>query len=89
MRYVAALCALGLLVLGLVPDSFALQAEIPGDTQAVTAKKDPQITIGGEIRVRGWYINNAGELVASDDKTVQKGQTEKPANQPHVTQTVK
>jgi hypothetical protein len=79
---------MSLFMLGFAVNSFALQAEIPADTQTVT-KKDPKITIGGEIRIRGWYVNNAGDVVISEDKTVQKEQTEKPSKQTHDTQTGK
>jgi hypothetical protein len=45
-------------VLGFAASAFAIHAEIPAETQAVTAKGASQITIGGEIRFRGDYQNN-------------------------------
>jgi hypothetical protein len=40
-------------VLGLAASAFAIHAEIPSETQAVVAKGETQITLGGSIRVRG------------------------------------
>jgi len=47
-----------LFVLGLSATAFAIHAEIPAETQAVVAKGVTQITLGGNIRVRGWYLND-------------------------------
>lgn len=47
-----------LFVLGFTVSAFAITAEIPSETQATVAKGTTQITLGGEIRVRGWYLNN-------------------------------
>lgn len=50
-------------VLSFAATAFAIHAEIPSETQAVVAKGTTQITIDGELRVRGWYaknIDNAG-----------------------------
>lgn len=40
-------------VLGFAVSAFAIQAEIPQDTQAVVGKGTTQITLGGEVRFRG------------------------------------
>ena len=45
-------------VLGFAASSFAIHAEIPAETQATVAAGATQITIGGEIRVRGLWQNN-------------------------------
>ena len=47
-----------LFVLSFAASAFAIHAEIPSETQAVVAKGDIQITLGGEIRTRGWWLNN-------------------------------
>ena len=47
-----------LFVLGFAASSFAIHAEIPAETQATVAAGATQITIGGEIRVRGLWQNN-------------------------------
>lgn len=38
--------------------AFAIHAEIPSETQAIVAKGTTQITLGGELRTRGWYQKN-------------------------------
>jgi len=45
-------------VLSFAASAFAIHAEIPSETQAVVAKGATQITIDGELRVRGWYQKN-------------------------------
>jgi hypothetical protein len=45
-------------VLGLAASAFAIHAEIPAETQAAVAKGKTQITLGGSLRVRGFYQNN-------------------------------
>jgi len=45
-------------VLGLTALSYAVVAEIPSDTTAAVAKGKTQITLGGEIQVRGSMANN-------------------------------
>lgn len=42
-------------VLGFAASAFAIHAEIPAESQAVVAKGGTQITIGGDVRVRGEY----------------------------------
>ena len=49
-------------VLGFAASSFAIHAEIPAETQAVVGTGLTQITIGGEIRVRGLYQSNAAHF---------------------------
>jgi hypothetical protein len=55
-KFISILSA-ALLVLGLAATSFAVTAEIPASTQAAVAKGSTQITLGGEVRVRGWYFD--------------------------------
>lgn len=47
-----------LFTLGFAVSAFAITAEIPAETQAVVAKDTTQVTLGGELRFRGWYVNN-------------------------------
>lgn len=47
-----------LFVLSFAASAFAIHAEIPSETQAVVAKGATQITLGGELRTRGWYQDN-------------------------------
>jgi hypothetical protein len=54
--------AVALLALGFAANSFAVQAEIPADTTAVVAKGGTQVTIGGELRVRGIASNNTRDF---------------------------
>lgn len=65
MKKTFAVIAAVLFVLSFAASAFAIHAEIPAETQAVVAKSATQITLGGEIRVRGWYTNNLGDAVAS------------------------
>jgi hypothetical protein len=51
-----------LFVLGLACSAFAIHAEIPSETQAVVAKGETQITLGGSIRVRGEARNNTADF---------------------------
>jgi len=51
-----------LFVLGLAATAFAIHAEIPAETQAVVARGETQITLGGNIRVRGWYLNDIVDI---------------------------
>lgn len=44
--------------MGFAASAFAIHAEIPAETQAVVATGGTQITLGGELRVRGWYTKN-------------------------------
>ncbi|MDP3259525.1 MAG: alginate export family protein [Thermodesulfovibrionales bacterium] len=45
-------------MLGFAVSAFAIHAEIPAETQAMVAKGSTQITMGGEIRLRGELRNN-------------------------------
>lgn len=45
-------------VLGFAASAFAIHAEIPSETTATVAKGSTQITLGGEIRVRGEVQKN-------------------------------
>ncbi|MFA4829211.1 MAG: alginate export family protein [Thermodesulfovibrionales bacterium] len=51
-----------LFVLGFTASAFALHSEIPSETQAIVAKGTTQVTMGGELRVRGWYLKNASGI---------------------------
>lgn len=63
-RFLAVFASL-MLVLGFAASAFAIHAEIPSDTQAVVAKGTTQITLGGELRFRGWYTDNVGTLTGN------------------------
>src|SRR4030042_2228903 len=52
-----------LFVLSFAASAFAIHAEIPSETQAAVAKGSTQITLGGEIRVRGWYRDNISDVL--------------------------
>jgi hypothetical protein len=54
-------------VLSFAASAFAIHAEIPSETQAVVAKGTTQISIDGELRTRGWYLNNIDEGRAPAD----------------------
>jgi len=45
-------------VMGFAASAFAIHAEIPAETQAVVATGGTQITLGGELRTRGWWRDN-------------------------------
>jgi hypothetical protein len=53
-----ALLAAVVFVLGFAASAFAIHAEIPAETQAVVSAGATQITLGGELRTRGWYRKN-------------------------------
>ncbi len=46
------------MVLGFSASAFAIHASIPAETTAVVTPKDIQISLGGEIRIRGWWQDN-------------------------------
>ena len=51
--------AIGFLALfGFAASAFAIHAEIPAESQAVVAKGSVQLTISGDLRVRGWLEKN-------------------------------
>lgn len=50
-------------VMSFAASAFAIHAEIPAETTAMVAKGSTLITLGGEVRTRGWYRDNiAGGL---------------------------
>ena len=49
-------------VLGFAASAFAIHAEIPAETQAVVAKGATQISIGGDIRMRGEMTGNTTDF---------------------------
>jgi hypothetical protein len=51
-----------LFLLGFAASAFAIHAEIPSETQAVVAKGETQVTLGGSIRVRGEIRQNTTDL---------------------------
>jgi hypothetical protein len=56
-----------LMVLGLAATAFAIHAEIPAETQAVVSASNIQITLGGEIRTRGWWFDGLQGGLGQDD----------------------
>jgi hypothetical protein len=60
-KYAGILSAV-VLLLGFVAISYSAPAEIPSDTTAAVAKGQTKITLGGDIRVRGFAIKN-GEVL--------------------------
>ena len=67
MKRYGAIILTVLFVLGLAASAFAIHAEIPAETQAVVAKGQTQITIGGDIRFRGTFDKNLSDQL--DDGT--------------------
>lgn len=61
-----------LFVVVLSASAFAINAEIPSDTQAVVAKSPAQVTIGGEIRVRVEDASTGNTGVQSQEKVLQR-----------------
>ncbi len=49
-------------VLGFAATAFAIHAEIPAETQATVAKGSTQVTIGGDIRIRGEMQQNTSDF---------------------------
>lgn len=68
-KFLAIIASLAL-VLGFAASAFAIHAEIPSETQAVVAKGSTQITLGGELRVRGEIQQNTSDFF--DDKSDRK-----------------
>jgi len=56
-KYLALILSV-LFVLSFAASAFAIHAEIPSETQAVVSTGATQITLGGELRVRGWWKDN-------------------------------
>lgn len=59
MKKYGSILAVVVLLLGFAAMASAAPAEIPSDTSAVIAKGKTQITLGGELRFRGYYWKNA------------------------------
>lgn len=55
-----------LFVMSFAASAFAIHAEIPAETQAIVATGATQITLGGELRTRGWYTKNLASGVPAD-----------------------
>jgi hypothetical protein len=53
-------------VLSYAAGAFAIHAEIPSDTQAVVGAGTTQITLGGDLRTRGWYFDNVANHMPAD-----------------------
>ncbi len=47
-----------LFVLSFAATAFAIHAEIPSETSAIVAAGTTQITLSGDLRVRGWFKDN-------------------------------
>ena len=58
MKKIIGILVAAVFVMGFAASAFAIHAEIPAETQAVVATGGTQITIGGELRTRGWYTQN-------------------------------
>jgi len=58
VKKIISILAAVVLVLGFAASAFAIHAEIPAETQAVVATGTTQITLGGELRTRGWWRKN-------------------------------
>ncbi len=67
MKKILALILGVVFVMGFAASAFAIHAAIPAETTAVGSLKDVQIRIGGEMRVRGWYEKNIGNVTIIDD----------------------
>lgn len=61
-----------LFVFVLSASAFAINAEIPSDTQAVVAKSPTQVTVSGEIRVRLEDASTGTTGVQSQEKVLQR-----------------
>ncbi len=58
MKRIISVLFAAIFVFGLAATAFAIHAEIPAETQAVVAAGTTQITISGDIRVRGWLLHD-------------------------------
>lgn len=56
-----------LFVFGLAATAFAVHAEIPAETQAIVAKGTTQVTLSGNLRVRGWIKKDIASDAPADD----------------------
>ncbi|BCB97224.1 hypothetical protein JZK55_21460 [Dissulfurispira thermophila] len=68
-KFLAIIASLAL-VLGFAASAFAIHAEIPSETQAIVAKGSTQITLGGQLRVRGEIQQNTSDFFS--DKSDRK-----------------
>lgn len=68
MKKYASILAVLVLLLGFAALSYAAPAEIPSDTTAVIAKGKTQITLGGDLRFRGFHGKNL-KVKANDTYT--------------------
>jgi hypothetical protein len=66
LKKIFAIFLAALFVLSFAASAFAIHAEIPSETQAVVGAGTTQITLGGELRIRGWWANN---INFNDDST--------------------
>jgi hypothetical protein len=66
VRKILSIVLASLMVLGLAATAFAIHAEIPAETQSVVATGTTQITLGGEIRTRGWWRDNFAAGLGQD-----------------------
>ena len=66
MKKIISILAAVVLVMGFAASAFAIHAEIPAETQAVVATGTTQITLGGELRTRGWYRKNLVSGLGTD-----------------------
>lgn len=57
--------------MGSIGTAFAIHADIPSESQAVVAKGATQVTLGGELRFRGWSSQNLNQtnFVPADTST--------------------
>lgn len=62
MKKFLAIAVSVLFLLGFAASAFAIHAEIPSETQAIVAKGETQITLGGSIRVRGEIRENTTDF---------------------------
>lgn len=70
MKKILAIILGAMLVLSFAASAFAVHAEIPSETQSVVSKGSTQITLGGELRFRGWYNDQVGTATASAISTI-------------------
>lgn len=69
MKFLLAPMLSALFIFGLSASAFAIHAEIPSETQAVVATGNTQVTLNGEVRVRGWYLQNYSGVARSGPGT--------------------
>ncbi len=69
-KKISAVILAALFLLGFAASAYAIHAEIPSETQAVVGAGATQITLGGELRVRGWYYDNIGPATGPTTNTM-------------------